>query len=218
MRALVELTEDRVIEPRDEVDDEELVARFRAGDRQAYSVLFRRHHARVGRVVHRLLGVHVAGASADVADVVQEVFLQAYRSLPTFRQQSRFTTWIYRIAVNVSLMVRRARRSRPQPSVEIDALVLEGAERDRPDQQLALRRQVRAFYSLLEQLSEKRRTVFVLHDLEGLEPREVAEAVSASVLSVRTRLFYARRDLRRLLARSPELAGLMTTSNQKDEA
>lgn len=181
--------------------EDDVVARCQAGDRAAFSELFREHRGDVARLVHRLLGPR----HGDVDDVVQEVFFQVYRSIGSFRGRSRFSTWLYRLAVNVVLMHRRAARSRPQ----LAAVVAEESPSDpgpAPDELVARRFRVEAFERLIDQLSEKKRTVYVLHELEGLSPSEVARIVGAPVLTVRTRLFYARRELERKIVEEPELA------------
>jgi RNA polymerase sigma-70 factor (ECF subfamily) len=183
-----------------EVD--EVVARAQRGDRAAFAELFRRHRNDVGRLVFRMLG-----PSADSEDVVQEVFLQVHKSLGEFRGQAKFSTWLHRVTVNVVLMVRRAARSRPvfagEPSAEqeLDHGLL-------PDEGAARSARIAAFRRLLERLPEKKRTVFVLHELEGLAPQEISEIVDAPVLTVRTRLFYARRELAEMMAEEPVLAQL----------
>jgi RNA polymerase sigma-70 factor (ECF subfamily) len=103
------------------------------------------------------------------------------------------------------LMYRRAARSRPQlvyPQLEDT----QADPRLSPDEDLARMERVRAFRRLLEKLAEKKRTVFILHELEGLAPNEIANIVGAPVLTVRTRLFYARRELAELLRQEPSLA------------
>jgi RNA polymerase sigma-70 factor (ECF subfamily) len=178
-----------------EVD--ELVRRAQQGDRSAFTELFRRHRGDVGRLVFRMLG-----PTADAEDVVQEVFLQVHRSLSEFRGQAKFTTWLHRVTVNVVLMVRRAARSRPVFANEPVA----DQEPDRgllPDEGAARRARVDAFRRLLERLPEKKRTVFVLHELEGLPPAEIADIVGAPVLT-----FYARRDLAEMMRDEPALAQL----------
>jgi RNA polymerase sigma-70 factor (ECF subfamily) len=183
-----------------EVD--ELVRRAQRGDRMAFAELFRRHRGDVGRLVFRMLG-----STADSEDVVQEVFLQVHRSLGEFRGQAKFTTWLHRVTVNVVLMVRRAARSRPvfvgEPVAdqEPDGGLL-------PDEDAARRARIEAFRRLLDRLPEKKRTVFVLHEIEGLSPADIAEIVDAPVLTVRTRLFYARRELAEMMREEPTLAQL----------
>lgn len=177
----------------------ELIERCKAGDGLAFREVFRCHRADVARLVQRM-----TGRPADLEDIVQEVFLQVYRSIKDFRGQSRFSTWLYRVTVNVVLMQRRAAKSRPVlHEAPDDAFGADG--RDLPDDQVARARRVSAFYRLLDRLSDKKRAVFVLHELEGLSPSEIAKIVSAPVLTVRTRLFYARRELLALLRDEPAL-------------
>jgi RNA polymerase sigma factor (sigma-70 family) len=183
-----------------EVD--ELVKRAQRGDRTAFTELFRRHRSDVGRLVFRMLG-----PTADSEDVIQEVFLQVHRSLGEFRGQAKFTTWLHRVTVNVVLMVRRAARSRPVFAGE----PVDDHEPDKrllPDEDAARHARIAAFRRLLERLPEKKRTVFVLHEIEGLAPAEIAEMVDAPVLTVRTRLFYARRELAEMMRDEPALAQL----------
>lgn len=178
----------------------DLVERCKAGDGLAFREVFRNHRADVARLVLRMTGRH-----GDLDDLVQEVFLQVYRSIKDFRGQSRFSTWLYRLTVNVVLMQRRAARSRPVLQGASDDSSFGADVRELPDDQLARTRRVAAFYRLLDRMSDKKRTVFVLHELEGLSPGEVAKVVSAPVLTVRTRLFYARRELLEMLRDEPAL-------------
>lgn len=187
---------------------DELVERARSGDRAAFRELFRRHRGDVARLAYRMLGGGGGqrGGGADLEDVVQEVFLQVHRSLGDFRGQSKFSTWLHRVTVNVVLMSRRAARSRPVFATEISE-----HEPDRgrsPDEETARSRRVDAFRRVLDRLPEKKRTVFVLHEIEGLPPAEIAAIVDAPVLTVRTRLFYARRELCELMKDEPSLAQL----------
>lgn len=184
------------------VEPEELVSRCQAGNRAAFNELFSRHRGDVARLVQRLLGGH-----GDIDDTVQEVFLQVHRSLKDFRFGSRFSTWLYRVTVNVVLMQRRAARSRPKLVEAPEGLVPEDASLS-PEEQTARRRRVTAFYRLLDRLSEKKRVAYVLHELEGMSPSEIAQAVGAPVLTVRTRLFYARRELAEMLREEPALNGV----------
>jgi RNA polymerase sigma-70 factor (ECF subfamily) len=184
------------------VDPLGLVERCQRGDPEAFRELFRAHRQEVARLALRMLG-----RSSDLEDIVQEVFLQVHRSLREFRHGARFSTWLYRVTVNVVLMHRRAAKSRPvfgeasesAPAVDHSPFA---------DEQVDRRRRVDAFHRLLDRLSEKKRLVFVLHELEGLPPGEIAEIVGSPVLTVRTRLFYARRELLALLAQEPALATL----------
>jgi RNA polymerase sigma-70 factor (ECF subfamily) len=177
----------------------ELIERCKAGDGLAFREVFRNHRSDVARLVQRM-----SGRPSDLEDLVQEVFLQVYRSIKDFRGQSRFSTWLYRVTVNVVLMQRRAAKSRPVLHEAPDDAF--GADlHELPDDQVARARRVGAFYRLLDRLSDKKRAVFILHELEGMSPSEIAKIVSAPVLTVRTRLFYARRELLELLREEPAL-------------
>jgi RNA polymerase sigma-70 factor (ECF subfamily) len=189
---------------------DELVERAKGGDREAFRELFRRHRGDVARLAYRMLGARAASrggaAGADLEDIVQEVFLQVHRSLNDFRGQSKFSTWLHRVTVNVVLMSRRAARSRPVFTSEISDN--EPDHGRSPDEEASRSRRVDAFRRVLDRLPEKKRTVFVLHEIEGLAPAEIASLVDAPVLTVRTRLFYARRELCDLMKDEPALAQL----------
>jgi RNA polymerase sigma-70 factor (ECF subfamily) len=184
-------------------EDVSLVARAAAGDRAAFRALYMKHRADVARLVFRMMG-----ARSDLEDVVQEVFLQMHRSLGDFRGQSKFSTWLHRVTVNVVLMQRRAARCRPVYAEEPSAETTMDDRAALPDEAAEQRERMRAFGRLLDRLADKKRVVFVLHDLEGLPPAEIARIVGAPVLTVRTRLFYARREIEGLLAEEPALAPL----------
>jgi RNA polymerase sigma-70 factor, ECF subfamily len=184
-------------------EEEALVARAAAGDGAAFRQLYEKHRAQVARIVYRMLGTR-----SELEDVIQEVFVQVYKSLKDFRGQAKFGTWLHRITINVVLMQRRSARSRP---VFVSAVPEEKITADakvRPDENAERQERVRAFGRLLDQLADKKRIVFVLHELEGLAPSEIAKIVGAPVLTVRTRLFYARRELEAMLANEPSLASL----------
>jgi RNA polymerase sigma-70 factor (ECF subfamily) len=189
-----------------------LVERCQQGDAEAFRELFRAHRQDVTRLAQRMLG-----RATDLEDIVQEVFLQVHRSIRDFRHGARFSTWLYRVTVNVVLMHRRAAKSRPIFGEAPESLM---AVDGRPcaDEQLERARRVQAFHRLLDRLSEKKRVVFVLHELEGLSPGEIAKIVGSPVLTVRTRLFYARRELIALLAEEPSLAGLAADLSDVSEA
>lgn len=182
---------------------DELVEKARRGEAAAFTALFRKHRSAVAAIAYRMLG-----PGADLEDVVQDVFLQVHRSLPDFRGQAKFTTWLHRVAVNVVLMQRRRARSRPTYTHE-EAGRHESDDGLLPDQDVSRRRRLAAFRGLLDKLSDKKRTVFVLHELEGMPPAEIAKIVECPVLTVRTRLFYARRELTQLMQAEPSLAAVI---------
>jgi len=186
--------------------DEGLLRRAGAGDATAFKEVFLRHRSDVARLVYRMLN-----APSDLEDVVQEVFVQVFRSLKDFRGQSKFSTWLHRVTVNVVLMHRRSARSRPILTEEVPGDVVADERQALPDEDAERLERMRAFQRLLGRLAEKKRVVFVLHELEGLAPSEIADIVGAPVLTVRTRLFYARRELEAMLVDEPSLASLRAT-------
>lgn len=188
-------------------DSNDLLERCRQGDKAAFRQLFLLHSPTVLRLVARMLG-----RRADIEDTVQEVFLQVYRSLKDFRGDAKFSTWLHRVTVNVVLMARRAAQSRPvfAASPPDEALKDEGLW---PDEDAARRLRLQAFQRCIDRLPEKKRVVFILHELEGLPAAEIAEIVGAPVLTVRTRLFYARQELAELMRQEPTLCALAEESD-----
>jgi RNA polymerase sigma-70 factor, ECF subfamily len=184
-------------------DEERLIARAAADDRAAFRELYVRHRGDVARLVYRMLG-----GRGDLEDVIQEVFVQVHKSIKDFRGQAKFSTWLHRVTVNVVLMHRRAARSRPVFADEPLGEAVVHDEDVAPDEDAERRERMRAFARLLDRLAEKKRIVFVLHELEGIAPTEIAQIVGAPVLTVRTRLFYARRELEAMLVDEPSLSGL----------
>lgn len=189
--------------PRAMSDEDGLVRRAATGDAEAFRGLFLRHKGDVARLVYRMLN-----GPSDLEDVVQEVFVQVFRSLKDFRGQSKFSTWLHRVTVNVVLMHRRSARSRPVLTEEVPNELVADEGQTLPDEDAERHERMRAFQRLLARLADKKRIVFVLHELEGMSPAEIAEIVGAPVLTVRTRLFYARRELEAMLPEEPALANL----------
>jgi RNA polymerase sigma-70 factor, ECF subfamily len=178
-----------------------LVQRAQAGDERAYLELFYRHRADVARIVFRTLG-----PDAELEDIVQDSFVQIFRSLASFRGEAKLSTWIYRIVTNVARMHLRARSTRPRLTSAPAALAARADPSQGPAELAARHARLRALYRVLDQLSDKKRSVLVLHDFEGLPPAEIARIVDAPDETVRTRLFYARRELYAAIAADAELA------------
>jgi RNA polymerase sigma-70 factor (ECF subfamily) len=175
------------------------VRRAMAGDARAFGEMYQLHRRDVARLAARLIGPR-----GDLEDVIQEVFIQVFRSLPGFRGDSRFSTWLHRVTVNVALMHLRAAKSRPQLAPEPPADVTP-SDGDSPLDGVARNERLRALYRILDGVAEKKRVVFILHELEGVSSGEIAKMVGAPVLTVRTRLFYARREVYAAMASDPAL-------------
>lgn len=183
-------------------DEQELIERAKAGDQAAFRRLFVAHREQVLRLIHRLLG-----PSNDVEDVLQEVFIHVYRSLGSFRGEARFSTWLYRLTTNVVRMHLRKGKSRPKlvPAGDREEVMLEKPNTETPAAVAERTERIKALYRLLDGLSEKKREALVLHDLQGMSAAEVAKVADVPVLTVRTRLFYARKELYAALANEPAL-------------
>lgn len=190
--------------PENDNNDEAWVKRAQAGDRQAFRLLFEAHAQHVSRLLLRLI------PRGEVEDVAQEVFLHVHRSLGSFRGDARFSTWLYRVTLNIARMHLRRQKSRPKLTLTPDE---EGSplERTEPGTPLACaenRERLAALGRLLLELTEKKREALILHDFEGLSAEEIAQIVDAPVMTVRTRVFYARKELYAALASEPALSGV----------
>jgi RNA polymerase sigma-70 factor (ECF subfamily) len=177
--------------------DEQLLACFAAGRREALEELFRRYRAPAYRVAHRLLG-----HEADALDAVQEGFVKALTHLESFRGQSSFKTWLLRVVSNAALDLGRQRGRREMVSLpgnslaDGDGLAVAG-DPTRGLERADLRR---LLDEALATLPEAQRRTFVLHADAGLSYREVADALGISIGTVMSRLYYARQKLRAFLA------------------
>jgi len=169
-----------------------LLERARQHDPLAFRELFRGHVRGVHRVVRR-----IAGARADTEDLVQTTFVEAFRSLPAFRGDAMFSTWLARIAVRVSLRATRWRGRAPLPLDEVSEPATEGLD---PERIAAARETLAVVEALLAGLRPKRRAAFVLHVLEGYSMDEVAAMLNASTGAVKVRVHDARRQIERGLA------------------
>ena len=181
----------------------ELVDRARVGDGRAFSSLIERYEGKIFR-----LAMHITQNREDAEDVLQEAFLKAYEHLDQFQGNSRFYTWIVRIAVNQALMKLRKRKSDRSVSLDEqidtgeDTMVREIAAWDPdPEQQYNQDELGGILTGAIQGLEPIYRTVFTLRDVEGLSTEETAEALDLSVPAVKSRLLRARLQLREKLTR-----------------
>jgi len=181
-------------------DEAELVRRCREGDRAACDQLYRDHRRFVAANLYRVLGDR-----GELDDVVQEVFVIAFRGLDRFRGDAKLSTWLYRICVNVALGKLRSRARRPPPLPTAAPIAEEqGSDEGSPERLLERRQDVARVYRVLDTLAPKKRIVLVLHEIQGLDIREIAEIVQAPLVTVRTRLHYARKEFYRRIAEEGE--------------
>src|SRR5947207_269889 len=176
----------------------ELVARCQRGEKDALAQFYRSYRGDVARNLYRVLGPN----RDEVEDVVQEVFIEVFRSIARFRGDAKISTWLYRVCVNVALQRLRKRRRLNEVSPEGGP---ETTDEHTPQRALEAQERLRAVYRILDELSPKKRVVFVLHEIEGREPKEIATIVGAPVLTVRTRLHYARKEVYARASREPAI-------------
>jgi RNA polymerase sigma-70 factor (ECF subfamily) len=175
-------------------DEVGLVERCRRGDLGAFEELYRLHAGRLYSVALRLVG-----NAADAEDLLQEIFLAAHRKLDTFRGESALGTWLYRLATNLCLDHLRSRSGRSRQVT--DALDDEAGLMDTSSVTLAEQTVTRMdLERALARLPEGCRAAFVLHDIEGLEHREVAEVLGVAEGTSKSQVHKARLKLRVLLA------------------
>jgi RNA polymerase sigma-70 factor, ECF subfamily len=184
-------------------DESALVAQAKAGDQSAFSELVRRYERKIYR-----LAKNITRNDEDAEDVLQDAFLKAYTHLDNFKGDSKFYTWIVRIAVNEALM--RLRKRKNDRSVPLDEPVDLGEEtvtreiavwEDNPEQQYSQEEWRRILDEAIDTLKPDFRTVFVLRDIEELSTEETAETLGISIPAVKSRLLRARLALREKLTR-----------------
>jgi RNA polymerase sigma-70 factor (ECF subfamily) len=177
-----------------------LVQRCAEGDARAFEELYNEYKGMVARLAR-----NVAGQRNDLDDIVQEVFLQVHKSIASFQGTSKFTTWLYRLTINVSLQYVKAKKHRAVPYLAIETRRDLAADEPSPERQVWSQERWQILMSILETLSEKKRIVFMLHEIEGVEAKEIGAILGIPTLTVRTRLFYARKAIYDRLAKNPEL-------------
>jgi len=173
--------------------DKALVERVQRGDKRAFDMLVLKYQHKLVKLVARYVR-----DQSEVMDVVQESFLKAYRALPSFRGESAFYTWLYRIAINTAKNYLVAQGRRP-PDGDIDAGDVDQIEGETElkdnatPERLLLRDEIeKTVMSAIEQLPEDLRTAITLRELEGLSYEEIAESMDCPIGTVRSRIFRAR--------------------------
>ena len=179
------------------------VAQARKGDARAFAELVKRYEAKIFR-----LAQHITQNREDAEDVLQETFLRAYEHLDQFQGNSKFYTWIVRIAVNQALM--KLRRRRTDKSVSLDESIDTGEDTvtreiaawdEDPEQRFSREELGEILDSAIQTLAPTYRSVFLLRDVDDLSTEETAEALGLSVPAVKSRLLRARLQLREKLTR-----------------
>lgn len=180
--------------------DEELVARSIGGDHDSFNELVKRWERPIFALAYRQIG-----REEDARDVCQETFLRAYRALNGFRGQAKFSTWLYRIAINLCRDWMRRERRAPvvQTPEDVDLMDLAAAREgsETIEDRVARHDLSRAVERAMALLPDEQRTAIVLKEYQGLTFREIADLVGCPLSTVKTRLYQGLTVLRRELAR-----------------
>jgi len=174
--------------------DQQLVERVQRGDKHAFNLLVNKYQRKLGRLISRFVR-----DPAEAEDVTQDAFIKAYRALPTFRGESAFYTWLYRIGINTAknhLLANKRRAPTNTPFDTDDAESFEDAaqlhEVTTPENELMSKQVVNVVQASLQQLPEDLRSALTLREIEGLSYEEIANVMNCPVGTVRSRIFRAR--------------------------
>ena len=183
-------------------EEQILVRRAKDGDLPAYDELIQRYQERIYATVYHMTANH-----EDANDLAQETFIKAFKALHSFKGDSSFYTWIYRIAVNKTINFLKQRRNRTHMSLndvdfnmEHDPDMLALVSHNTPHRAAKLSELSASLNAALLKLSEVHRMVVVLHDVQGVPHEEIGKLMNCNVGTVRSRLFYARQQLQALLS------------------
>ncbi len=177
--------------------DSQLVARAKRGDKRAFELLVEKYQRKLARLLARLIR-----DPGEVEDVTQEAFVKAYRALPSFRGDSAFYTWLYRIGINTAKNYLMALGRRAPTSTEIEAGEAEGYEEgeqlrdiNTPESVLLSKEIATTVNAAIDELPEELRTAIQLRELEGMSYEEIARIMDCPIGTVRSRIFRARESI-----------------------
>ena len=174
--------------------DQQLVERAQRGDKRAFELLVEKYQRKLGRLLSRLIR-----DPGEVEDVTQEAFIKAYRALPSFRGDSAFYTWLYRIGINTAKNYLVAMGRRAPTSTEVEAEDAEGyaegellRDINTPESLLLSKEIAGTVNAAIESLPEELRSAIQLRELEGMSYEEIAKMMDCPIGTVRSRIFRAR--------------------------
>ncbi len=177
--------------------DQQLVERAQRGDKRAFDLLVIKYQRKLARLLSQFIR-----DAAEVEDITQETFIKAYRSLPSFRGESAFYTWLYRIGINAAknFLVAQGRRASTTNGFDIEDAenFEEGSqlrELNTPESELMSRQIAQTIHQTLQELPEELRTAITLREIEGLSYEEIANIMSCPTGTVRSRIFRARETI-----------------------
>ena len=196
--------------------ERELVQQAKAGDRAAFAGLVSAYEGKIYNLALRYLG-----SREDAMDASQEVFLRVFRFLPGFQEESGFSTWIYRIGVNVCKDMLHRRLKRAEQPLEVPDEEDEGRPVDVPDLRYDPERIMegvelrQALSDAILALPEQQREIIILRDIRGLSYEEIALALALEAGTVKSRLFRARENLRKKLLKNGNIFGVSVSKPVK---
>jgi RNA polymerase sigma-70 factor (ECF subfamily) len=177
--------------------DQQLVERAQHGDKHAYELLVAKYQRKLGRLLSRFIR-----NPTEVEDVVQEAFIKAYRALPSFRGDSAFYTWLYRIGINAAKNYLVSEGRRPPTTTEFDSEEAEGFEDaeqlrniNTPENELMSKQIAETVNKAMDSLPEELKTAITLREIEGLSYEDIASMMNCPIGTVRSRIFRARETI-----------------------
>lgn len=187
---------------RSNAEDLEWLERFKAGNRRAFDFFVRKYQRRLYGVIYNM-----TSHKEDAADILQDVFIKIFRAIPKFKGDSQFYTWLYRIAVNTTITFLKKNKKSTSMSLEgwdeshdLSDIFLKDARAEKGDKTILLKELQEKLNEALQKLSNIHRTVVVLFEIEGMSHAEIAKILECSEGTVRSRLHYAKEELKRLLS------------------
>src|SRR6266702_2466788 len=186
----------------DAQEDQQLVKRARTGEMEAYDELVRRYQERIYATIYHMTANH-----EDANDLAQETFIKAYQALKSFKGDSSFFTWVYRIAVNKTINFLKQRKNKTHMSLndldfnaEHDPDLVALISDKTPRRDVSLSELQEKLNAAMLKLSPVHRLVVTLHDVQGLSHEEIGKIMDCNIGTVRSRLFYARQQLQAYLS------------------
>ncbi|MBZ0095047.1 MAG: RNA polymerase sigma factor RpoE [Sulfuricella sp.] len=177
--------------------DQQLVERAQHGDKHAFELLVAKYQRKLGRLLSRFIR-----NPTEVEDVVQEAFIKAYRALPSFRGESAFYTWLYRIGINAAKNYLVSEGRRPPTTTEFDSEEAEGFEDadqlrniNTPENELMSKQVAETVNKAMDSLPEELKIAITLREIEGLSYEEIANMMNCPIGTVRSRIFRARETI-----------------------
>jgi RNA polymerase sigma-70 factor (ECF subfamily) len=191
--------------------DQQLVERAQRGEKRAFDLLVAKYQRRLARLLSRFIR-----DSSDVEDVTQEAFVKAYRALPSFRGESAFYTWLYRIGINTAKNFLGANSRRHMMTSEVVDeegesfdVAMQIPDMNTPETELMNRQIIETVNSAVAELPEELRTAITLREMDGLSYEEIARVMNCPIGTVRSRIFRAREAI------AAELRPLLDTAKNR---